>query len=51
MVKQVKAGEHDGPRTLLATKTSCQEKFHRPSVIDPLQLLFTTVLPQKGAEK
>jgi iron-sulfur cluster protein len=54
LVKQVKAAEQDGPRTLVATGTSCQEQLHGMlgrSVIHPLQLLLTTVSPRKGSEK
>ncbi len=53
LVKQVRASEADGPRTLVASGTSCQEQLHGMlgrRVIHPLQLLASTLLPRKESQ-
>ena len=56
LASQVRAAEHDGPRALVATGTSCQEQLHSlldRSVLHPAQLLRAILAgaPAIGARK
>lgn len=48
LFSQVRAAEADGPRTLVATGTSCQEQLHaglQRKVFHPMELLAETISP------
>jgi iron-sulfur cluster protein len=50
LFQQVRAAEADGPRTLVATGTSCQEQLHsglRRKVLHPMELLAEIIEPQR----